>query len=135
MRDYIVDCGGEIHFNKKIDRLVRKRDKITEVQTADGDTCTADAFILATGHSARDIFQLFHEKKKKIQAKAFCPGCARGTSAGTHQFDSISLYPEQGPRVTGLPPAAYQLVHTENRPVSFFLLHVPGWHHCTGIHE
>ncbi|HEY4935584.1 MAG TPA: NAD(P)/FAD-dependent oxidoreductase, partial [Puia sp.] len=66
MRDYIIECGGEIHFNKKMNGWSEYRENITEIQTADGDRLRADAIILATGHSARDIFQLLDQKKMEI---------------------------------------------------------------------
>ena len=74
MREYILECGGEIHFSKKMTGWSEYREKITEIQTTDGDRLTADAVILATGHSARDIFQLLHQKEKEIHAKPFALG-------------------------------------------------------------
>src|SRR4029077_20228731 len=74
MRTYILDCGGEIHFNKKMTGWSEEAEKITEIHTADGDRFSADAVILATGHSARDIFQLLAQKKKQIHAKPFALG-------------------------------------------------------------
>src|SRR5450631_2279679 len=53
IRDYIQDCGGEIHFQKKMTDWSSEKENITTVHTADGDRFTTDAVILATGHSAR----------------------------------------------------------------------------------
>src|ERR1700681_4834073 len=126
MRNYIIECGGEIHFNKKLIDWSESGERITELKTADGDRFNADAIILATGHSARDIFQLLHVKKKEIHAKPFALGVR--VEHPQELINSIQYHyiREEGPRVAGLPPAAYQLVHTENnRSVFSFCM-------CTG---
>jgi uncharacterized protein len=112
IREYIVDCGGQIHFNKKMTGWQEENEKITEVQTADGDRFAADAVILATGHSARDIFELMAEKKKTIYAKPFALGIR--VEHPQELINSIQYHyrPDRGPQVAGLPPAAYNLVHT-----------------------
>ena len=63
MRNKILDCGGEFLFEKKVTGFHIQDERITGVKTADGNHFEADAFILATGHSARDIFSLLHAKK------------------------------------------------------------------------
>jgi uncharacterized FAD-dependent dehydrogenase len=126
MRDYIIECGGEIHFNKKMTGWSEYREKITEIQTADGDRLLADAVILATGHSARDIFRLFDQNKKEIQAKPFALGIR--VEHPQELINSIQYHyeREQGPSVPGLPAAAYQLVHTENNRSVFSFCMCPG---------
>jgi len=126
IRDYILSCGGEIHFNKKMTDWSETAEKITEIHTADGDRFPADAVILATGHSARDIFQLMARKKKRIHAKAFALGVR--VEHPQELINSIQYHYilEQGPRVIGLPPAAYQLVHTENDRSVFSFCMCPG---------
>ena len=126
MRDYIIACGGEIHFGKKLTGWSEIREKISEIQTADGDRFLADAFILATGHSARDIYQLFQDKEKEIQAKPFALGLR--VEHPQELINSIQYHyiREQGPHVTGLPPAAYQLIHSENRRSVFSFCMCPG---------
>ena len=74
MRQQVVDCGGLFLFEKKAVDLVIKDNSIKAVKTADGDLFEADAVILATGHSARDIFQLLAQKKILIEAKPFALG-------------------------------------------------------------
>jgi uncharacterized FAD-dependent dehydrogenase len=126
MRNYIVECGGEIHFNKKLNDWTEAPGTITEVCTEDGDRFTADAVILATGHSARDIFQLLHRKRKEIHAKPFALGVR--VEHPQELINSIQYHykREDGPRVKGLPPAAYQLVHTENNRSVFSFCMCPG---------
>jgi uncharacterized protein len=126
IRDYIETCGGEIHFNKKLTGWSESAEKITEIQTADGGRFKADAVILATGHSARDIFQLLAQKKKEIHAKPFALGVR--VEHPQELINSIQYHflREQGPRVAGLPPAAYQLIHTENNRSVFSFCMCPG---------
>ena len=126
MREYIIESGGEIHFNKKLTGWSEYREKITELQTADGDLLRADGVILATGHSARDIFLLMDEKKREIHAKPFALGVR--VEHPQDLINSIQYHysREQGPRVAGLPPAAYQLIHTENDRSVFSFCMCPG---------
>ncbi len=106
MRQHILDCGAEFLFEKKVTGFVLENEKIKAVQTADGNTFEAAAFILATGHSARDIFDMLHHQHILIEAKPFALGvriehpqalidnCQYKTNAGN----------------AALPPAAYSLV-------------------------
>jgi uncharacterized FAD-dependent dehydrogenase len=126
IRDYIIACGGEIHFSKKLIGWSEYRESITEIQTADGDRLRADAVILATGHSARDIFQLFHEEKKAIHAKPFALGVRVEHPQELINAIQYHYIKEQGPRVMGLPPAAYQLTGTENNRSVFSFCMCPG---------
>jgi sulfane dehydrogenase subunit SoxC len=99
---YIKECGGEIHFNKKLSGWSEKKDRIIELQTVDGDQFQADAVILATGHSARDIFQLFQEKKKEIHAKPFALGVRVEHPQELINSIQYRYLKEEGPRVSGL---------------------------------
>src|SRR5215467_4504541 len=69
IREQVLGAGGEFLFEKKVIDLVIKDEKIISVKTLDGNTFIGDAVILATGHSARDIFHLLHDKKIKIESK------------------------------------------------------------------
>lgn len=126
MRAYIIECGGEIHFNKKLTDWSEAGQIITEIETSDGDRFHAHAVILATGHSARDIFQLMQDKKKEIHAKPFALGVR--VEHPQELINSIQYHyiREEGARVAGLPPAAYQLVHTENNRSVFSFCMCPG---------
>jgi uncharacterized protein len=126
MRNYIVECGGEMHFNKKMTDWSETAEKITELQTADGDSFRADAIILATGHSARDIFQLLQLKKKEIQSKSFALGVRVEHPQDLINSIQYHYLREEGPRVPGLPPAAYQLVHTAGERSVFSFCMCPG---------
>src|SRR5688572_7538439 len=74
MRKKIIECGGEILFENKVTDLRIDNQIITGVQTNSETTHTADAVILATGHSARDIFHLLNDKKLLIELKPFALG-------------------------------------------------------------
>lgn len=74
MREQILKAGGQFLFEKKVTDLIIKNNEINSVKTGDGNVFHADAFILATGHSARDIFELLHHKKITIEAKPFALG-------------------------------------------------------------
>ena len=74
MRDTIQGCGGEIHFNSRVTDIIIKGDKIIGVIANDKNEYTGDAVILATGHSARDIYYLLHKHNVKIEPKPFAIG-------------------------------------------------------------
>ena len=74
MRQQIRDCGGLFLFEKKVVDFLLRDERIVAVKTADGDSFEGSAVILATGHSARDIFHLLHHKKVLIMAKPFALG-------------------------------------------------------------
>jgi uncharacterized FAD-dependent dehydrogenase len=74
VRESIQNAGGEVHFDTKVTELIVEFGKIKGVKTSDGETWKADAVILATGHSARDIFEMLHRQNILIEAKPFALG-------------------------------------------------------------
>ncbi len=74
MRETILNCGGEVHFNSRVTDLEVRDNEWKAVTTAAGDQIAADACILATGHSARDIFILLHRCGIIVEAKPFAIG-------------------------------------------------------------
>jgi len=74
MRKKIMACGGDYLFEKKVVDFVIKDLEIKGVRTEDGNKFEADAVLLATGHSARDIFELFYSKQILIESKPFALG-------------------------------------------------------------
>jgi hypothetical protein len=126
IRNFIESSGGKILFSKKLMGWLVERDRIKEIHTTDGDSLRADAFILATGHSAHDIYQLFQDRKKEVHAKPFALGLR--VEHPQELINSIQYHyiREQGPRIAGLPPAAYQLIHTENTRSVFSFCMCPG---------
>jgi uncharacterized FAD-dependent dehydrogenase len=122
MREQIEACGGKVLFNKKLVNFTIQNECIKEVITEDGDCFNCESLILATGHSARDIFQLFSEKKILIEAKPFALGVRveHPQNIIDHiQYHSISKDPH-------LPPAAYNLVEQVNERGVFSFCMCPG---------
>jgi hypothetical protein len=74
LREQILNCGGEILFDAKVIDFDIAFGLCKGVQLADGTRIAAEALILATGHSAKDIYELLDRKKIKIEAKAFAMG-------------------------------------------------------------
>ncbi|MCU0403336.1 MAG: FAD-binding protein [Chitinophagaceae bacterium] len=115
IRHHIIQYGGEIHFQQKVTDFTVHHDLITEAITSDGTQWKADAFLLATGHSARDIFELLLRKKILIEPKPFALGVRIEHPQAL--IDSCQYHlpfsPEQAPathRSSFLPPASYSLV-------------------------
>jgi uncharacterized FAD-dependent dehydrogenase len=117
MRQTIVDCGGEIHFEKKMISLTIKDGLVHGITTAAGESIEADAFILATGHSARDIFELLHAQNILVEAKPFALGVRVEHSqslidAAQYHLNPLQVLPaSKTARSSWLPPASYSLVH------------------------
>ena len=123
MHAHIKNCGGEVHFEKKVTDLIIEKEKIKAVITADGNSFSSDAYILATGHSARDIFELLHEKKILIEAKPFAMGIR--IEHPQSLIDSIQYHCKTN-RDIHLPPAAYSLVQQVNGRGVFSFCMCPG---------
>ena len=110
MRASILDAGGEVHFGTKVVKLLRSADgkKMRGVATADGNEFIGDAVILATGHSARDIYQLLAEEQILMEKKTFAVGVR--IEHPQPLIDSIQYHYLRGkerPRI--LPAASYRL--------------------------
>jgi hypothetical protein len=117
IRQQITDCGGIFLFEKKVVDLVLQGDRIRAVRTADGDSFDGNAVILATGHSARDIFHLLHQKGIWIEAKPFALGVRI-----EHPQELIDHIQYKTPSPF-LPPASYSLVEQiDNRGVFSFCM-------------
>lgn len=122
IRQQILDCGGEFLFEKKVSDLILGEDRIIAVETADGNRFTADAVILATGHSARDIFELLHAKNILIEAKPFALGVR--IEHPQSLIDSIQYHCTV--RDNHLPPASYGVVEQVNERGVFSFCMCPG---------
>jgi uncharacterized FAD-dependent dehydrogenase len=106
IREHIVQCGGIFLFGQRVTGLSIDQERVTAVSTATGDVFEGDAVLLATGHSARDIFELFHRQQLHIEFKPFALGVR--VEHPQSLIDSIQYHcPVRG---EFLPPAAYSLV-------------------------
>ncbi|MGB1128097.1 MAG: NAD(P)/FAD-dependent oxidoreductase [Opitutales bacterium] len=74
MRASIREAGGEVHFGAKVDQFILQNDQMRGVRTSDGREYLAERVILATGHSARDIYELLHAQQIRLEQKAFAVG-------------------------------------------------------------
>ncbi|MBS1640717.1 MAG: FAD-dependent oxidoreductase [Bacteroidetes bacterium] len=122
MRNAIIEYGGNVLFEKKLIDFVVEKDTIKTIKTADGDTLHADAVILATGHSARDVFELLHNKKILIEAKPFALGVR--IEHPQSLIDSIQYHNTE--RDICLPPSSYSLVEQVNGKGVFSFCMCPG---------
>ena len=119
MRDAIVHAGGEVHFNAKLTDILIDKSTIKGVQINDKDIVNCTQIILATGHSARDIFYLLHKKGIEIQAKPFAIGVR--IEHDQSLIDHIQYHGRLNDDY--LPPAAYTLVEqVENKGVFSFCM-------------
>jgi uncharacterized FAD-dependent dehydrogenase len=108
LRQSILDAGGEVHFNKRVTDFIIQEDVIKGVITQDGDKIPGDAVILATGHSARDIFQLLAKKNILIESKSFALGVR--VEHNQDLIDKVQYHCTNG-RGDYLPASSYSLVH------------------------
>jgi uncharacterized FAD-dependent dehydrogenase len=110
MRVQIIGCGGEVHFETRVDTFLIHNYKLLGVETHVGEFY-AGPVILATGHSARDVYSYLHKKKISIQAK----GIAVGVRLEHPQklIDMIQYHREKG-RGDYLPAAEYSFVTQVN---------------------
>ena len=74
IRKCIIEHGGEYHFDSRVTDIVKKGDGSFDVTVNDGTIYSSRKVILATGHSARDIYEMFDRKGWEIQAKGFALG-------------------------------------------------------------
>lgn len=119
IRKTITHWGGEIHFNSRVIDLILRDDTIIGVEVVNGDKILGEAVILATGHSARDIYELLDKKDILLEAKPYAMGVR--VEHSQQLIDSIQ-YKQDG-RGEFLPAAAYSLVsQIEGRGVYSFCM-------------
>lgn len=122
MREHIIACGGIIHFESRMTDLILRKDKVVGIKTHREDIIHADAIILATGHSARDVFTLLHKKNIQIEAKPF----ALGVRIEHPQSLIDRMQYHCTIRNPFLPPAAYSWVEQVNAKGVFSFCMCPG---------
>lgn len=122
IRETIRHFGGEIHFDSQVTDLIIKDEVIKGVVVNDKEEQLADAVILATGHSARDIYQLLANKGVEIEAKPYALGVR--IEHPQPLIDSIQY--RQKPRERDLPAASYRLACQVNGRGVFSFCMCPG---------
>ncbi|MEX8546039.1 MAG: NAD(P)/FAD-dependent oxidoreductase [Mucilaginibacter sp.] len=119
IRETIQNAGGEIHFNTKVTSFLTLFSKIIGIKTASGETFKSDAVILATGHSAQDIYHLLHQQNILVEAKPFALGVR---IEHPQEIIDQSQY-HCAARGEYLPPSYYSLVEqVDNRGVFSFCM-------------
>ena len=119
MRNTIIECGGEVHFETRMDSLIREKNKITGIETNTGKTFKGPV-ILATGHSARDVYQWLYDNGVEMEAKGIAVGVR--LEHPSMLIDQIQYHNKNG-RGKYLPAAEYSFVtQAEGRGVYSFCM-------------
>ena len=105
IREKIIELGGEVHFNSRVTDLIIKDNRIKGVIINESTEHVADGVILATGHSARDVFYFLQKNKIKLEAKPFAMGVRIEHPQAL--IDKIQYHSAQ--RHKNLPAASYNL--------------------------
>ncbi len=126
IRECVLEHGGEYHFQTRVSDICRGEDGVITVTAVDDSaeaagskkTFNAKAVILATGHSARDIYELFDKKGWDLQAKGFAMGVRV-----EHPQDLINKIRYRGQWEPGMPAAEYSFVEqVDDRGVFSFCM-------------
>lgn len=120
----IVSCGGEIHFEQKLTEILIENNRVTGCKTADGSIFEANALILATGHSAHDVYELLDNQGIELEAKGFAMGVR--VEHPQSLIDSIQYHCKT--RNEYLPAATYNLVDQVNERGVYSFCMCPGGH-------
>lgn len=103
--DTITRCGGEIHYSTRVDDIIIANGVVKGVTCSNGTEYMADSIVLATGHSARDIYHLLERKGIALEAKGFAIGVR-----AEHPQQLIDKIQYHGQPTEYLPAASYSLV-------------------------
>jgi hypothetical protein len=118
IRECITGHGGEYHFGTRVTDIVKKGDGSFGVTASDGSVWASRKVILATGHSARDIYEMFSRKGWEIQAKGFALGVRV-----EHPQSLINRIQYHGKYQPHMPTAEYSFVtQIEGRGVFSFCM-------------
>lgn len=122
IRENIIQCGGVFHFDSRVTDILVKDNKVAGLQTM-AATFSFDQIILATGHSARDVYEMLQRRNILIEAKPFAMGVR--VEHPQELIDEIQ-YKCEGLRNPYLPAASYSLVHQVNKRGVFSFCMCPG---------
>ena len=121
IRKCIEDHGGEYHFDSRVTDIQRSAEGIFSVKTANGKEFSAEKVILATGHSARDIYELMQRRGAPLQAKGFALGVR--VEHPQHIINTARYHGKQWP---GMPAAEYSFVEQVDGRGVFSFCMCPG---------
>ena len=122
MRRTILDCGGEIYFNSRVTDFIMKDGKMLGIIANEKDEYTGDAVILATGHSARDIFFALHKKGIRLEQKAFAMGVR--IEHPQQMINEIQYHTEK--KSEKLPAASYNVSFSKDDKAVYSFCMCPG---------
>ncbi|MBT8379656.1 MAG: FAD-binding protein [Ignavibacteria bacterium] len=119
IRNTIIKCGGEVHYNSKVTDFVFEGEKLTGVVVNNDLEVSAQAIIVAVGHSARDIYYLLHKKEIELKSKPFAIGVRiEHPQALINEIQYKSKFKSEN-----LPPAIYNLsCNVEERGIYSFCM-------------
>lgn len=120
MRNQILQSGGEVLFGHRVEDFIMQQNRLKGVVAA-GKTFLADAVLLATGHSARDVFELLHRHGLALMPKPFALGVRV-----EHPQELINRAQYHRKVTDDLPPAAYALVKQVQHRGMFSFCMCPG---------
>ncbi len=106
MRNTILECGGEVHFKTRMDAIIIEKNKVVGIETNDGRTFRGPV-ILATGHSARDVYRWLYVNGVKMETKGLAVGVR--LEHPSMLIDQIQYHNKNG-RGKYLPAAEYSFV-------------------------
>ena len=119
IREQIKRCGGEVHFETRMDAFIMKENEVIGIETNTGKSFYGPV-ILATGHSARDVYNYLYERQIQIEAKGIAVGVRLEHSQ--ELIDQIQYHRKEG-RGKYLPAAEYSFVtQANNRGVYSFCM-------------
>lgn len=122
IRESILNAGGEIHFGCRMSELLVTSGAVKGIKNSNGDVISANAIILATGHSARDIFYMLDKAGIAIEAKPF----ALGVRIEHPQYIIDKAQYHCDVRSEYLPPSYYSLVEQVDKRGVFSFCMCPG---------
>ncbi|MEM1327059.1 MAG: FAD-dependent protein [Bacteroidota bacterium] len=122
IRTTIEKYGGEIRFGQRVTDFIIRNNQMKGVVVNDRETYYADTVILATGHSARDIYKILHQQNVYIEAKPF----ALGVRIEHPQALIDEIQYNQRPREEHLPASSYKLVTQVKKRGVFSFCMCPG---------
>ncbi len=122
IRKAITECGGEYHFNSKVVDFICKGERVCGVKLEQGEVLEGKAVVLASGHSARDIYELFYKHSWLIESKPFAMGVR--VEHPQHLINCAQYHSKQYSRL--LPAASYTLTHNIGSRGVFSFCMCPG---------
>lgn len=119
IREKIIEKGGEVHFNTKVTDFSIESGRIRKIQLNNNSWLDCEDVVIATGHSARDVFELLHKNEVRIESKPFALGVR--VEHTQELIDKIQYHGKLNDAY--LPPASYSLVEqVDDRGVYSFCM-------------